>query len=548
GKNSATSVLRLPGLKPPGTAPGVPAPITVRVDTGFDISHLAAGKGLGKIEISDFGTTGRQIVARAPQSSLVKPGWNQLSWKSVAAANGVRVFSQATQTNPFVLVTVTPRQIEQPQNRRPREVVFVLDNSASMSSASMSGVPIRQAKKSISLALSRLTSRDRFNVITFNDRLNGVFRVPEAASAQNIERARRFVETLETAGGSEMLPALRAALVDLAPNRNWQRHPAQTRRPFEPIAPTLRQVVFLTDGAITDRAAIFDELKRGLGRARLFTVGFGVAPSQDFMEAISALGGGTFTHIARANLGGQTLSDLFALLETPVLTDVHITWPETAGAEIDDPIIANVYGTAGLEFTARLKSLTGQAVISGYSGVHPWSAIIDLSKATPGTGIAKRWTQTRTALIEHQQFEGASRSDIDTEIAALALATGSITRVTGLSPVALPQRRAFSARAAAVPNGWDFSDVGIAKHGGAATGLAHTSTSTTTAQQYGVALQQPTRHPVLIVPYTSADAGLPITIAIIALAFALALGVAFVAWTRVSRQPFVLQPTALVRV
>ena len=61
------------------------------------------------------------------------------------------------------------------------------------------------------------------------------------ANAQNLARARRFVSNLEANGGTEMLPALQAALVD------------NDRKNTEEV----RQVVFITDGAIGNEDQLF---------------------------------------------------------------------------------------------------------------------------------------------------------------------------------------------------------------------------------------------------------------------------------------------------
>jgi Mg-chelatase subunit ChlD len=52
----------------------------------------------------------------------------------------------------------------------------------------------------------------RFNVIEFNSTTSKLFASPHEASDQNLDAARRFVDRLKATGGTEMAPALRAAL------------------------------------------------------------------------------------------------------------------------------------------------------------------------------------------------------------------------------------------------------------------------------------------------------------------------------------------------
>ena len=59
----------------------------------------------------------------------------------------------------------------------------------------------------------------------------------------------------------------------------------------------LRQVVFLTDGAVGNEDEILRLIRERLGDRRLFTVGIGPAPNTFFMRKAAQFGRGTFTFI-----------------------------------------------------------------------------------------------------------------------------------------------------------------------------------------------------------------------------------------------------------
>ncbi len=59
----------------------------------------------------------------------------------------------------------------------------------------------------------------------------------------------------------------------------------------------LMQVVFLTDGSVSNERELFDLIDRRLGEARLFTVGIGPAPNSFFMRRAAETGRGAFTYI-----------------------------------------------------------------------------------------------------------------------------------------------------------------------------------------------------------------------------------------------------------
>ena len=109
------------------------------------------------------------------------------------------------------------------------------------------------------LALKRLRPDDYFNIIVFNDRFGQFEDAPVLATEANIAKAVRAVRALEADGGTEMLPALEAALLD------------PTSRAMRTAKDRIRQVVFLTDGAVSNEREMLRLIERDLGRSRLFT-------------------------------------------------------------------------------------------------------------------------------------------------------------------------------------------------------------------------------------------------------------------------------------
>ena len=58
---------------------------------------------------------------------------------------------------------------------------------------------------------------------------------------------------------------------------------------------TLRQVVFITDGAIGNEQELFATIGQGRGRSRIFMVGIGSAPNTFLMTRATELGRGAFS-------------------------------------------------------------------------------------------------------------------------------------------------------------------------------------------------------------------------------------------------------------
>src|SRR6476620_1947967 len=97
----------------------------------------------------------------------------------------------------FTLILQPPDRVTV-EDVTPKELVFVLDTSGSMS-----GFPIEKAKETMKLALDSLYPADTFNLITFAGDTNILFPQPVAATQANLKKAQAFLSGSRGAGGTE---------------------------------------------------------------------------------------------------------------------------------------------------------------------------------------------------------------------------------------------------------------------------------------------------------------------------------------------------------
>ncbi len=213
-----------------------------------------------------------------------------------------------------------------------------------------------QAKASLLYALDRLKPSDRFNVIRFDNTFDVMFPDSVPANAENISRAKAFVAALEARGGTEMVPAMKAALTDARATESN----------------LLRQVVFLTDGAIGNDQQLLDTLAAMRGRSRVFMVGIGSAPNSFLMNRAAEIGRGTFTHIGSVDQVEQRMRALFEKLESPAVTNLAVSFSD-AKADITPAVAPDLYRGEPLVMAAKLSALAGNLEIKGRIGDRPWS-------------------------------------------------------------------------------------------------------------------------------------------------------------------------------
>ena len=341
----------------------------------------------------------------------------EMLWRPVpSSAPRAMAFVETINDDPhYLLMVMPPNTSEVPPARMPREMIFIVDTSGSMH-----GVSIQQAKKALLRALNGLQPGDRFNVIEFNSHANALFTDSVAADAGNIGAARNFVGRLRSNGGTEMASALQLAL----------------RTP--PSESYLRQIVFITDGAVGNEEGLFKLIAARLGNARLFTVGIGSAPNSWFMRKAAETGRGTFTIISALHEVGEKMDRLFRKLEHPQVTNINLQWPGGTIVDSYPSVVPDLY--LGEPISVRVKAngafRRGDSLrIAGDSMAGAWVRDLQLNIDTQSPGVAALWARGRIADLLDKERRGADAAATRAAVVETALAHHLVSKHTSLVAV-----------------------------------------------------------------------------------------------------------------
>ena len=444
-----------PRFEEPGTIRN-PVELTVDIDAGFPLGDL---KSLyHEVDISRGGDGESAVASLSGPVPADRDFY--LSWapKQVDAPYGAlfraEESGEATNVAPagehFVFMLTPPDLEAIGDTRRPRDVIFVQDVSGSMF-----GESIEQARKGLEMAIKRLSPEDRFNLIVFNDEYGVYSEAMLPATKKNVADAVAAVRALQADGGTEMLPALEEALKDADPNDDGR----------------VRQVIFLTDGAVSNEREMLRLIEQDLGRSRLFTVGIGSAPNSYFMTAAAEAGRGAHVFIGDLSEVQERMEALFRRIETPAMTDLKIEVVDASGAPVTaeiwpnpvpdlyagDPVVATVLLPEG-EMGERLQ-------ISGVRGGEAWRETLPLSEASARPGVSKLWARRRIqsleSLLQSPDVDQPMAERIDTEILQTALDHHLVSRLTSLVAVDVTPTRPVDEPVvskdvpANLPKGWD---------------------------------------------------------------------------------------------
>ena len=389
-----------------------PVSITIDMNAGFPLAKVASSYHAIDVEERP-GNRYRIVLGDGPVPAARD---FELVWTpDVGSAPGAALFTETLGGKTYaLLMTLPPTLADADTPRAPREITYIVDTSGSME-----GVSIAQARDALSMALDRLQAGDRFNVIEFNSTSTSLFTAPMPFDAATHAQAKRFVAKLRARGGTEMLPALAAALDG------------------PPESELMRQVVFLTDGAVGNEDAILRLLHDKLGDRRLFTIGIGPSPNTFFLTKAAQFGRGTFTFIGDVREVRQKMTDLFRKLESPALTDITVDWP--GGTDAWPRRVPDLYAGEPVVVTAQFPAgtLQGNVLISGSRAGQKWQAVLPMQDGATEAGVAVLWARAKIDALMDAGRQGPPEREPDIRNAVLdvALTHHLISKYTSLVAV-----------------------------------------------------------------------------------------------------------------
>jgi Ca-activated chloride channel family protein len=347
-----------------------------------------------------------------------------LAWRpQVGVAPAISALTETVGDTTYALLMILPPSEAHASRAGPREQIFVIDTSGSMG-----GQSIVQAKAALKDALGRLGAGDRFNVIEFNSTTSSLYFQPVAFSATTHAQALAYVDRLAATGGTEIGAAINAALSQPT------------------VAGYLRQIVFITDGAVAGETALFEAIEQRLGDARLFTIGIGAAPNSYFMRKAAQFGRGTYTHIGDTGSVAAKMTALFAKLEHVALRDVVVDWPEAA--ELYPPAVPDVYAGEPLVLAASFPARPDRPLLAtafGQAAGLPWRQTVGgIPSELPG--IATLWARRKIEHLVDSRVAGIDEALIRKLVIDTALEHHLVSPYTSL--VAVDRTPARSAAAA----------------------------------------------------------------------------------------------------
>lgn len=419
----------------------LPVSMNIYLDAGFDIAEVTSPYHNISAKLLDNDSANITLAeGDVPANRDFLLEWRAKETQAPYSA----LFKQTVGEDTYLLSMLTPPKADAADiPTQARESIFVIDTSGSMG-----GQSIAQARESLLLALDHLQPEDTFNIIRFSSDHSKFKLKAVPANPENIAKARRWVGNLRAKGGTQMSPALNAALKVSIED--------ETR---------LRQVIFITDGAIGNEQQLFAQIQDDLGDSRLFPVGIGSAPNSYFMSRAAKFGRGSFVQIGNISDVTDRMGTLFKAIDSPVLTDLKSS---ISGASFPSRL-PDVYQGDPVISIAKMKTkdLPASFSISGNLAGSTWQETKTLSKAEKATGLSVLWARAKIADLEESRFDRANAANIDDQILHTALEHHIVSRLTSLVAVDITPSRSKgdllnkAEVPTMLPEGWKFGELAL---------------------------------------------------------------------------------------
>ncbi|HKQ76336.1 MAG TPA: TonB family protein [Blastocatellia bacterium] len=404
-----------PQVAPKGSRVGHDISIEVKLDTGVPIDDLKST--LHEVDVARPDNR-RAVVQLKNQTTIPNKDFIlkfDVAGKKISDA---MMTHRGAQGGFFTLMLQPPERVTA-ADVSPKELVFVLDTSGSMS-----GFPIEKAKEMMKLALDNLYPDDTFNLITFSGDTHVLFPQPVPATPENLRRAQDFLASRQGSGGTEMMKAIRAALDP----SDKQDH--------------VRIVCFMTDGYVGNDMEIISEVQKH-PNARVFSFGVGSSVNRFLLDKMAEQSRGEVEYVTLQDDGSAAAKRFHERVRNPLLTDIEVDWAGLPVADVYPKRLPDLFSVKPLILTGRYTG-AARGVIRMRGKLAGQNFMKEIPVELPESQnehdvLATLWARTRIDDLMSQDYAGmqnrSAKPDVQEAITQLGLEYRLMTQFTSFVAV-----------------------------------------------------------------------------------------------------------------
>ncbi|XP_072328850.1 inter-alpha-trypsin inhibitor heavy chain H3-like [Scyliorhinus torazame] len=207
--------------------------------------------------------------------------------------------------------------------RIPKNVIFVIDHSGSMS-----GTKMRQTNEALVKILGDMDTKDHFGIIIFDDNIDTWKDTIFQATLENVFEAKKFVKTISARGGTNINDAMVKAVRLL--DKAYQDKQLPER--------SVSMIILLTDGHPNSGESNPTRIQQNVknvadGKYNVYCLGFGYDVNYNFLEIMALENNGVARRIYEDSDAPLQLQGFYDEVANPLLLDIEFQYPENAISE-----------------------------------------------------------------------------------------------------------------------------------------------------------------------------------------------------------------------
>jgi Ca-activated chloride channel family protein len=216
----------------------------------------------------------------------------------------------------YVLLEISPREIDKKISSPPLNICLVLDRSTSMQGEKIDVV------KSVTTQLMRsLRAEDIFSVVAFSDRAEVL--IPAAYKSQDERnKLQARIQMMQPGGATEIYQGLKAGFEEV-------------RRGLDPKR--VNHIILLTDGHTYGDEQASLELAEEAAKLNIGISGFGIGGEWNdiFLDALASRTGNNSSYISKSQDIQRLLTEKFAALGNMFAEDVQLDYRQSEGIQMN---------------------------------------------------------------------------------------------------------------------------------------------------------------------------------------------------------------------
>ena len=278
----------------------------------------------------------------------------------------------------YALMLAAPKTRDSDNDVMPNRVTFVIDRSGSMEGSRMV-----VAKDAALRCVQGLDVDDIFNVMHFDHSSTTWATEHKPATPENIISASDFISSIQPKGGTDILAALRRALVS---------HAADSY---------VNVIIFLTDG----KAPIDHKLLRAANTSgtRIFVFGIGDGINPIELQRIGTEHNGSTILVEQESQVVSAVTTLFELVKDPIIKNPRISFSPDVVYDVYPSAIPDIYQGQQLMLVGRYKrpgdvTVTVEGTDRSGSAFYPFAASLT-DDPNINIFVAKIWAKYRIEML-----------------------------------------------------------------------------------------------------------------------------------------------------